>query len=83
VGNWTNADFINSIISFFQTVLTWLTALAIPVVAVMATYHAIMRSTAQDEHTAMGHSKSLTNTIKYGVIAILAGSIVSTILGMF
>jgi hypothetical protein len=75
--------FIGQIISFFQTALTWLVALAVPVVALMATYHAIMRSTAQDEHTAMAHSKSLKNTIIYGVMAILAGGITSTILGMF
>lgn len=78
-----NPAFITKIISFFQTALTWLVALAIPVVAVMATYHAIMRATAQDEHTAIAHSKSLKNTIVYGVLAILAGGIVSTVLGMF
>jgi hypothetical protein len=75
--------FVSDIISFFQTALTWITALAIPAVALTATWHALMRSSAQDEHDAARHAKSFRSTLKYGVIAILAGAIVSSVLGFF
>jgi len=75
--------FVSDIISFFQTALTWITAVAIPVVALTATWHALMRSSAQDEHDAARHAKALRSTLVFGVTAILAGAIVSTVLGFF
>lgn len=75
--------FISQIISFFQTALTWVAVLAIPTAGVMVTYHAIMRSTAVDEMTAMHHSRAIRNSVIYGAIAILGGGIVSAILGAF
>lgn len=76
-------SFISQIVSFFQTALTWVTVLAIPAVGVTAGWHALMRSTSQDEMTALSHSKGLRNTVMYGGVSILAGGIVSAILSQF
>lgn len=76
-------SFIAQITAFFQTALGWVTALAIPGVGLTAGWHALMRSTAQDEMTMVHHSKALRNTVIYGGISILAGGIVSAILGQF
>lgn len=75
--------FINQIIVFLQSALTWVTALAIPATALTAGYHALMRATAQDDMAAMHHSRALKNSLIYGVIVILAGAITSTVLGAF
>jgi hypothetical protein len=76
-------DFIAQLVGFFRTALTWVVALAIPAVALTAGYHALMRSMAQDEMAAMHHARALKGTLVYGVIVILAGGIVSAILGAF
>lgn len=76
-------SFISQITSFFSTALGWVTALAIPGVGLTAGWHALMRSTAQDEMTAMTHSRGLRNTILYGGVSILAGGIVSAVLSQF
>lgn len=75
--------FINQIISFLQTALTWVTALAIPATALTAGYHALMRATSQDDMAAMHHSRALKNSLVYGVIVILAGAITTAVLGAF
>ncbi|MBS3976631.1 MAG: hypothetical protein KGZ75_07900 [Syntrophomonadaceae bacterium] len=76
-------DFVSQLVGFFRTALTWVVALAIPAVALTSGYHALMRSMAQDEMAAMHHARSLKGTLIYGVIVILAGGIVSAILGAF
>lgn len=76
-------SFISQLISFLQTALTWVTALAIPATALTAGYHALMRATAQEEMAAMHHARALKNSLVYGVIVILAGSITSAVLGAF
>lgn len=76
-------SFITEITSFFQTAGTWIVGLAIPAVGATAGWHALMRSTAQDEMTMIHHSRALRNTIIYGGVAILAGGIVDAILQSF
>lgn len=76
-------SFINQLISFLQAALTWVTALAVPATALTAGYHALMRTTAQDDMAAMHHSRALKNSLVYGVIVILAGAITSAVLGAF
>ncbi len=75
--------FVSEIVAFFQTALTWVTALAVPGVGLSAGWHALMRSTAQDEMTMQHHSRALRNAVIYGGIAILAGGITSAVLGQF
>lgn len=75
--------FINQLISFLQSALAWVVALAIPATALTAGYHALMRATAQDEMTALQHSRALKNALVYGVVVILAGSITNAVLGAF
>lgn len=75
--------FINQLISFLQSALTWVVALAVPATALTAGYHALMRATAQDEMTALQHSRALKNALVYGVVVILAGSITNAVLGAF
>ncbi len=41
-----------------------------------------MRAWATDEHTAMQHSQALRNTIIWGVVAILAGTLVRAVIGV-
>lgn len=76
-------SFIAQLIAFFQTALGWVVALAVPGVGLTAGWHALMRSTAQDEMAMMHHSKALRNTVIYGGISILAGGIVTAVLGQF
>lgn len=76
-------SFVTQIVGFFQSALTWVTALAVPGVGLAAGWHALMRSTAQDEMTMQHHSRALRNAVIYGGIAILAGGIVSAVLGQF
>ena len=76
-------DFVSQLVNFFRVALTWIVALAIPAVALTAGYHALLKSMAQDEMAAMHHQRALKGTIIYGVIVILAGGIVSAIMGAF
>ena len=75
--------FGTQITGFFSTALGWVTALAVPGVGLTAGWHALMRATAQDEMTMLHHSRGLRNTVIYGGISLLAGGIVSAILGQF
>ena len=75
--------FVSEIVGFFQTALTWITALAVPGVGLSAGWHALMRSTAQDEMAMQHHSRALRNAVIYGGIAILAGGITSAVLSQF
>jgi len=79
----SNPAFINTIISFLNQALGWLVALAIPATALVAGYHALARASAEDEMVAAQHSRALKNSIIYGVVTILAGSIVTAILSAF
>ena len=76
-------SFVTQITGFFSTALGWVTALAVPGVGLTAGWHALMRATAQDEMTMLHHSRGLRNTVIYGGISLLAGGIVSAILGQF
>lgn len=76
-------EFVVQLTGFFRTALTWVVALAIPAVALTAGYHALMRSLAQDEMAALHHTRALKGTLIYGVIVLLAGGIVSAVLGAF
>ena len=76
-------SFVTQITGFFSTALGWGTALAVPGVGLTAGWHALMRATAQDEMTMLHHSRGLRNTVIYGGISLLAGGIVSAILGQF
>ncbi|MBC7337864.1 MAG: hypothetical protein H5U01_16550 [Clostridia bacterium] len=76
-------EFVQQIISFLQAALTWVTALAVPATAITVAYHALMKSTAQDEMTAVAHARGLKNALVYGGTTILAGSITSAILSFF
>ena len=76
-------SFVTQIAGFFSTALGWVTALAVPGVGLTAGWHALMRATAQDEMTMLHHSRGLRNTVIYGGISLLAGGIVSAILGQF
>lgn len=76
-------SFVSQIISFLESALTWITALAVPATALTAGYHALMRATAQDEMAAMNHARALKNAFMYGVIVILAGAITTAVLGAF
>lgn len=75
--------FINQIVSFLQQALTWVVALAVPATALTVAYHALMKASAQDEMTAVHHARGMKNALVYGVVVILAGSIVSAVLGAF
>ena len=76
-------SFVTQITGFFSTALGWVTALAVPGVGLTAGWHALMRATAQDEMTMLHHSRGLRHTVIYGGISLLAGGIVSAILGQF
>lgn len=76
-------EFVTDLINFFRTALTWVVGLAIPAVALTAGYHALMRALAQDEMAAVHHTRALKGTLTYGVIVLLAGGIVTAILGAF
>ncbi len=76
-------SFVSQIQSFSQAAAGWIAGLAIPTTGLMVGYHAWARSTATDEMAAMQHSKSLKNTLVYGVGTILAGGIVNAVLGSF
>lgn len=76
-------SFVSQLISFLQTALTWVTALAIPATALTAGYHALMRTTAQDDMAAIHHARALKNALTYGVITILAGAITTAVLSSF
>ena len=76
-------SFVTQITGFFSTALGWVTALAVPGVGLTAGWHALMRATAQDEMTMLHHSRGLRNTVIYGGISLLAGGVVSAILGQF
>ena len=76
-------SFVTQITGFFSTALGWVTALAVPGVGLTAGWHALMRATAQDETTMLHHSRGLRNTVIYAGISLLAGGIVSAILGQF
>ena len=76
-------SFVTQITGFFSIALGWVTALAVPGVGLTAGWHALMRATAQDEMTMLHHSRGLRNTVIYGGISLLAGGIVSAILGQF
>lgn len=75
--------FIQQIVSFLQAALTWIVALAVPATAITMGYHALMRSTAQDEMTAVHHARGMKNALVYGGVTILAGSITSAVLSFF
>ncbi len=76
-------SFVAQIVSFFQAALGWVTALAVPAVALVAGWHALMRSTAQDELSMQHHGRALRNALIYGAIAVLAGGLTSAVLGQF
>jgi len=76
-------DFISQLINFLRSALTWVTALAIPATALTVGYHALMRTTAQDDMAAVHHSRAMKNSLMYGVIVILAGGIATAVLGAF
>lgn len=79
----SNPAFIDQIISFLQAALNWVTALAVPATALTVGYHALMKTTAQDEMTAVAHARGMKNALIYGGTTILAGSITSAILSFF
>lgn len=75
--------FVDQLVSFFRTALTWITILAIPATALTFGYHTLMRTTALDEMAAAHHQRAMKSSVVYGVLVILAGSIVTAVLSFF
>jgi heme/copper-type cytochrome/quinol oxidase subunit 2 len=75
--------FITQVTTFFQSALTWILYITVPAVGLTAAWHALMRSTAQDESAVIHHSRALRNTIIYGGLALIAAAIVQQVLGFF
>ena len=76
-------SFITSLQNLISDATTWIMGLAVLVMVLMVSYHALMRTTAQDEHSAMQHTRSIKNVLMYGVVVIIASALVKTIAGYF
>lgn len=75
--------FIDQAVNLFDSALNWLMALAIPGTALAVGYHALMKSTAQDEMTAVSHSRGMKNALMYGALTLGAGGITKAVLQFF
>lgn len=76
-------SFVTSLQNLISDATSWIMGLAVLVMVLMVSYHALMRTTSQDEHSAMKHSKSIKNVLMYGVIVVIASALVKTIVGYF
>lgn len=76
-------DFVNQAVNFFDSALNWLMALAVPGTALAVGYHALMKSTAQDEMSAVTHARGMKNALLYGALTLGAGGITKAVLQFF
>ncbi|WP_213974699.1 hypothetical protein [Tepidanaerobacter acetatoxydans] len=76
-------SFVTGLQNLIKAATGWVTGLAAVTMVLMVSYHALMRSTAQDEMAATQHSRAIGNVLKYGVIVIIANVLVSTIVSYF
>lgn len=76
-------SFIIGLKNLMSDATGWISGLAAVTMILMISYHALMRSTAQDEMAATQHSRAIGNVLKYGVIVIIANVLVSTIVSYF
>ncbi|MGE5590180.1 MAG: hypothetical protein ACM3ZA_06130 [Bacillota bacterium] len=75
--------FISQLLAFFSAATRWIAMLAIPATGLTVTYHALMKSTAEDDMSALHHARAIRSSLLYGAIAILGGGISSAVLSMF
>ena len=76
-------SFITGLQNLIKAATSWIAGLAVVTMVLMISYHALMRSTAQDEMAATQHSRAIGNVLKYGVIVVVANVLVSTIVSYF
>lgn len=76
-------SFITGLQKLIQDATKWVGALGAITMILMISYHALMRTTAQDEMVATQHSRAIKNVLKYGVIVVIASVLVNTIVGYF
>ncbi|HHW02057.1 MAG TPA: hypothetical protein GXX35_04485 [Thermoanaerobacterales bacterium] len=76
-------SFVTGLKNLITAATGWISGLAAVTMVLMVSYHALMRSTAQDEMAATQHSRAIGNVLKYGVIVIIANVLVSTIVSYF
>lgn len=76
-------SFVISLINLITAATGWISGLAVVTMVLMVSYHALMRSTSQDEMSANQHSRAINNVLKYGIIVIIANVLVNTIVSYF
>lgn len=76
-------SFITGLQRLIQDATKWVGGLGTVTMILMVSYHALMRTTSQDQTDAMRHARSIRNVLKYGVIVVVASVLVNTIVGYF
>lgn len=76
-------SFITGLQRLIQDATKWVGGLGAVSMILMVSYHALMRTTAQDEGDAMRHARAISNVLKYGIMVVISSVLVNTIVGYF